>query len=187
MGTVDLNLLVHDPLVMSDGILFGRSGFRARYLVTENRLRAKWLSENRDKWLPIAVAVEAALRAGTECVVETGPDLLPRLKLLPDGRSNLHDVKMTRPAVTKDSASLDEKGQEIGVPQPVNSSTMLGRDEILVEGGRLLSTARTAAILGKSERTLQRWHVKKYGPPRTKIGSEVFYNERKLSQWIQHH
>lgn len=187
MSTVDLNLLVHDPRVRPDGILFSCPAFRSRYLGTENRLRAKWLSENRGKWLPVAAAVEAALRAGTERVVEIGANLLPRLRLLPDDQSDPHDVEMTKPAAVKDSSSIDEKAQEMEPPQPVNSSTMPSRDEILVEGGRLLSAARTAAILRKSERTLQRWHAKKYGPPRTKIGNEIFYDERKLSQWIQHH
>lgn len=181
MGTVDLKQLVHGPSPLRDGILFDSPRSRGRYLGTENRLRAKWLSDNRDKWVPISATVEAALRAGAEYVVEPGPDHLPRLKLLSDG------AEMAMPAVTGDSSSMDETAQGTPAPQPVSSSPTPPRDEILVDGRRLLSARRTAAILGKSERTLQRWHTKQYGPPRTKIGNEIFYDERKLSQWIQDH
>jgi hypothetical protein len=144
MSTVDLNLLVHDPLVMPDGILFSCSAFRASYLVTENRLRAKWLSENRDKWLPIAVAVETALRAGTE------------------GRSNSHDVEMTIPAVTKDNSSMDEKAQEIEPPQPVNSSTMPTRlrNPLTAARKRPISSGPSTggSFCGSLPATI-RWHI----------------------------
>jgi hypothetical protein len=187
MGAVDLNLLVHDPPIMSDGILFGRSGFRNRYLVTVNSSRAKWLRENRDKWLPVTAAQEAALRAGAEHCVEVGPDSVPRLKLLREEPTSPQGTQISEPAITRGRTCADDGNQGGTRSEPVTPAPSPSHDEIMIDGRRLFSARRTAAILRKSERTLQRWHGKKYGPPRTKIGNEVFYDERELSQWIQDH
>jgi hypothetical protein len=187
MSTVDLKLLVHDPMVMADGILFSSPAFRARYLGTENRRRANWLSENPDKWVRVTTSEEAALRAGTECNVEIGPDSLPRLKLLRDEPSKPQDAEISKPEATKDRSAVDDATQGVTHPQPASPTPSPNPDEIVIDGRRLFSARHAAAILGKSERTLQRWHAKNYGPPRTKIGSGIFYDERKLYQWIQDH
>lgn len=187
MSAVDLNLLVHDPLIMSDGILFGKPAFRSSYLGTVNRSRAKWLRENPDKWLPVTAAQEAALRAGAEHCVEIGPDSLPRLKFLREEPSKPQGTVVSEPVITTDRSSTDEDRQGMTRSELVALPPSPSKDEIIIDGRRLFSARRTADILGKSERTLQRWHGKKYGPPRTKIGSAVFYDERGLSQWIQNH
>jgi hypothetical protein len=187
MGNVDFNLLVHDPLIMSDGILFIWSGFRNRYHGTVNRSRAKWLRENRDKWLPVTAAEEAALRAGAEHRVDIGPDSLPRLKFLREEPTNPQGAVVSEPVITNDGSSTDDDNQSVASSEAATARATPSHDEIIIDGRRLFSARRTAAILRKSERTLQRWHGKKYGPPRTKVGSEVFYDERGLSQWIQGH
>jgi predicted DNA-binding transcriptional regulator AlpA len=43
-----------------------------------------------------------------------------------------------------------------------------------------------AALLGVSTRTLQRWHKRKYGPPRSK-GKHFHYVRSEIEDWIATH
>ena len=47
-----------------------------------------------------------------------------------------------------------------------------------------LTPAETAAELGVSVRTLERWHLLRVGPPRTELGKRVFYRRDAVAAWI---
>ena len=72
--------------------------------------------------------------------------------------------------------------------EPLKNETLPSlptRDEIIIDGLRLISERRVAAMLGVSRRTLQRWQKANKGPPRVKIGRRIFHDEDKLKAWIQ--
>jgi excisionase family DNA binding protein len=47
-----------------------------------------------------------------------------------------------------------------------------------------LTTSEVAEILGVSERTLNRWHSLRQGPPRCKIGRAVRYLADSVASWM---
>lgn len=44
-----------------------------------------------------------------------------------------------------------------------------------------------ATYLGRSERTLNRWHAHRKGPPRFKIGNLVLFRRAAVEAWITGH
>lgn len=48
-----------------------------------------------------------------------------------------------------------------------------------------LTKAQAAAELGITDRTLNRWHTDRIGPPRTKIGSRVYYRKDSVAEWLR--
>lgn len=44
---------------------------------------------------------------------------------------------------------------------------------------------KTAEDLGITRRTLDRWHARRIGPPRIKIGNKVWYRREAVSEWLQ--
>lgn len=50
-----------------------------------------------------------------------------------------------------------------------------------------LTATEVADILGVSERTLNRWHSLRQGPPRCKIGRAVRYVASSVADWIASH
>jgi predicted DNA-binding transcriptional regulator AlpA len=42
-----------------------------------------------------------------------------------------------------------------------------------------------AKELGKSERTLHRWHVERVGPPRVVVGRMVLYRRASVLEWLR--
>jgi len=72
--------------------------------------------------------------------------------------------------------------------EPLKNETLPSlstRDEIIIDGLRLISERRVEAMLGFCQRTLQRWRKANKGPPWVKIGRRIFYDEDKLKAWIQ--
>lgn len=47
-----------------------------------------------------------------------------------------------------------------------------------------LSKAELADLLEIKPRTLERWHAKRIGPPRIKIGRRVFYRRAAVDSWL---
>jgi predicted DNA-binding transcriptional regulator AlpA len=74
--------------------------------------------------------------------------------------------------------------QTISNPEVTNPETANARDEIVIEGRRLLSEPRFAEKLGCSLRTLQRGRKAGKGPPYTKIGRKVYYELNDVQEWI---
>ncbi|MGB7035194.1 MAG: helix-turn-helix domain-containing protein [Xanthobacteraceae bacterium] len=64
-------------------------------------------------------------------------------------------------------------------------ATAAADDEIIIGERRFISERRVAAMLGYSQRQLQRWRKEQKGPPSTKIGRRLFYEINKLQEWIE--
>jgi hypothetical protein len=47
------------------------------------------------------------------------------------------------------------------------------------------TAAQLATILKKSTRTLDRWHIRKIGPPRTQVARLILYRKTSVMQWLQ--
>lgn len=50
-----------------------------------------------------------------------------------------------------------------------------------------LTQSELADVLGVSERTLNRWHSLRQGPPRCKIGRVIRYRADSVAQWMVSH
>ncbi len=49
---------------------------------------------------------------------------------------------------------------------------------------KLVSLTEFAKRLGKSERTVFRWHTLRKGPRRTVIGRSIYFHEDDISEWV---
>jgi predicted DNA-binding transcriptional regulator AlpA len=83
-----------------------------------------------------------------------------------------------------DQPATNTAPQTIANPEVTNPETANARDEIIIDGRRLLGEHRVAEMLGCSLRTLQRWRKEGKGPPSTKIGRKVYYDLNDLQEWI---
>ena len=83
-----------------------------------------------------------------------------------------------------DQPATNTAPQTIANPKVTNPETANARDEIIIDGRRLLGERRVAEMLGCSPRTLQRWRKTGKGPPSTKIGRKVYYDLNDLQEWI---
>ena len=48
----------------------------------------------------------------------------------------------------------------------------------------LIPESQLAELLGKSIRTIRRWHTQRSGPRRTVLGKSIFYGRESIMQWI---
>ena len=64
-------------------------------------------------------------------------------------------------------------------------SNLSGQDRSVLSG--LLTRRDLSATLGVSERTLDRWHALRVGPPRIKMGQRVLYRREALEKWLLAH
>ena len=64
-------------------------------------------------------------------------------------------------------------------------ATATADDEIIIGERRLIGERRVAAMLGYSQRQLQRWRKEQKGPASTKIGRRLFYELNTLQEWIE--
>ncbi len=62
-------------------------------------------------------------------------------------------------------------------------ATAVADDEIVIGERRFIGERRVAAMLGCSQRTLQRWRTERKGPPSTKIGRKRLYELKELHEW----
>lgn len=62
-----------------------------------------------------------------------------------------------------------------------------GDGVVVIAGRRYFKPEYLAEILGKSLRTLARWHEQRIGPPRIKVGNQPLYDEAKLPAWLAEH
>ena len=49
-----------------------------------------------------------------------------------------------------------------------------------------LSEQEFATLIGKSLRTIRRWHVERRGPARTRLGRSVFYSRKAIENFLRH-
>ena len=183
----EINPVVFDPSVVPYPIEFIHPGVRCRYLGTVNRLRRKWLDEHKDLWRPYKTIEDgvAVLRPRIEGGdIETIPGTPSSSKLLSDTPLNTNGTEVSLPTPTKALLPAHEPTL-VTLPAVIGPQAVSTRDEIIIDGRRLISDRRVAAMLGVSKRTLQRWRQENKGPPRRKIGRRIFYDEDKLKTWIQ--
>ncbi len=48
-----------------------------------------------------------------------------------------------------------------------------------------LSAREFATLIGKSLRTVRRWHVERSGPARTQLGRSVFYSRKAIENFLR--
>ena len=53
--------------------------------------------------------------------------------------------------------------------------------------GDLLTRTAVSVALGVSERTLDRWHALRIGPPRIRMGRRILYRRQALENWLLLH
>ena len=181
-------LVVFDPSVVPYPIIeFINTGARCRYFGTVNRLRRKWLDQHKDLWRPYKTIEDgvAVLRPRIEGGdIETIPGTPSSSKLLSDPRLNNNGTEVSLPTPTKALLPAHEPAL-VRLPAVIVPQAVSTRDEVIIDGRRLISERRVEATLGVSKRTLQRWRQENKGPPWGKIGRRIFYDEDKLKAWIQ--
>lgn len=183
----EMNPVVFDPSVVPYPIQFIHPKFKSSYLGTVNRLRRKWLDEHKDLWRPYKTIEDgvAVLRPRIEGGdIETIPGTPSSSRLLSDTRLNTNGTEVSLPTPTKALLPAHEPAL-VTLAAVIGPQAVSTRDEIIIDGRRLISDRRVAAMLKVSKRTLQRWHKANKGPPRVKIGGRIFYDEDKLKAWIQ--
>jgi len=99
--------------------------------------------------------------------------------LLSDTRLNTNGTEVSLPTPTKALLPAHEPAL-VTLPAVIGPQAVSTRDEIIIDGRRLISDRRVAAMLKVSKRTLQRWRQENKGPPWRKIGRRIFYDEDKL-------
>ena len=169
---IDWKTLSFEKSHTFDGYVFATANERCRYIGLLLRDRPRWLREHPDRWRRIAdVQQEAAPPAPpVESEIDLGAEPAGREVSLPTPTKAL--LPAHEPALVTPPAVIG--------PQAVST-----RDEIIIDGRRLISERRVAAMLKVSKRTLQRWRQENKGPPRVKIGRRIYYDEDKLKLWIQ--
>ena len=48
-----------------------------------------------------------------------------------------------------------------------------------------LTKQELARQLGVSPRTIDRWHLHRKGPPRTRCGRKILYDQQKIAVWLE--
>ena len=52
--------------------------------------------------------------------------------------------------------------------------------------GDYLTKDQLAQQLGRSTRTIDRWHTQRIGPQRTKVGNKlILYSKKSVSEWLE--
>ena len=65
----------------------------------------------------------------------------------------------------------------------MNEQTLVSTSSLLQ--GDYLEKAELARELGKSMRTLDRWHTLRIGPPRVVIGRTILYRRQSVLEWLE--
>ena len=58
-------------------------------------------------------------------------------------------------------------------------------DFIQLPNADLISEKQFAALIGKSLRTIRRWHVERRGPKRTLLGRTAYYRKQAIETFLQ--
>ena len=106
--------------------------------------------------------------------------------MLSDTRLNTNGTEVSLPTPTKALLPAHEPAL-VTLPAVIGPQAVSTRDEIIIDGLRLISERRVAAKLRVSKRTLQRWRKENKGPPWVKIGRTIYYDEGKFNAWIRDH
>jgi hypothetical protein len=168
-----------------DGRVFRTRHERNFFIGRLSRSQQKeWLRDRPERWQTREDALrDLQARAGTD--VETEPpearSTTSANEVQPSGET---DGPLPPPA--EDNRPPDKPAANTAPLTIVNAEEMAtADDEIIIGERRLVSERRVAAMLGYSQRQLQRWRKAQKGPPGTKIGRRLFYEINKVQEWTQ--
>lgn len=155
---------------------------RCRYIGTWTAQQPKWRRDNPDSWRPLTVAEQTALALRAEEAGGASSSVA-----LPILGGEIAPSRTAAPALPQAGHRHPKDEQSARVMPPVVTSAQApsARDEIIIDRRPLLRQKDAARILGKSLRTLQRWHGDNAGPPQIKIGRGVYYDPDELMAWIR--
>lgn len=146
--------------------------------------RKKWLQDHPERWQ----TRENALRDLQPCSrinVEAEPSEA-RSTTSGDEVRTRGETDDPLPAPGEDKPQFDKPAANTTPLTPANvEATVAAGDEIVIGERRLISERRVAAMLGYSQRQLQRWRKERKGPESTKIGRRLFYELNTLQKWIE--
>src|SRR5260370_692116 len=85
--------------------------------------------------------------------------------------------------MTERDPNRSKRGLLNGAPP----SAICSSGQVEIDGKRYLTAPRVSAMLGISERTLQRWCAQRIGPPKIQVSKTILYNEKTLATWLEDH
>jgi hypothetical protein len=143
----------------------------------------KWLLDYPERWQTREDALrDLQARAGTD--VETEPPEVRSTTSANEVRPG-SETDSPLPAPAEDKRLPDKPVANTAPLTIVNAEEMApADDEIIIGERRLVSERRVAAMLGYSQRQLQRWRKAQKGPPSTIIGRRLFYEINKVQEWV---
>jgi hypothetical protein len=107
--------------------------------------------------------------------------ITPAAEPRPAGQSD-HEL----PVPAGDRRLPDDPATSTALPTIADpEATAAASDEIILEDRKFLAERRVAALLGYSQRQLQRWRKEHKGPPGTKIGRRWYYEMNKFREWTK--
>jgi predicted DNA-binding transcriptional regulator AlpA len=145
--------------------------------------REKWLQEHPERWTSREDALRELEARGRTEPARTSLTT-PATEV---GTSRGSEPRLPAPSVDErlpDTPATSAAPQSIVNPQATEPATVAADDEIVIGERRFIGERRVAAMLGCSQRTLQRWRTEGKGPPSTKIGRKQLYELKELQEWI---
>ena len=144
----------------------------------------KWLRDYPERWQTREDALHN-LQALSGIGVEAEP---PEARSTTSGNEarTIGETDGPLPAPGEDKPQSDKPATNATPLTTANAeATTAAGDEIIIGERQLISERRVAAILGYSQRQLQRWRKEHKGPASTKIGRRLFYELNTLQEWIE--
>ncbi len=144
----------------------------------------KWLRDHPDRWQTREDALRD-LQTRARINVEAAPAEARATKSADEVRtSGESDGPLPVPG---EGNRLPDKPITNTAPLTIGNAeaTTTPGNEIIIGERRFISERRVAAMLGYSQRQLQRWRKEQKGPASTKIGRRLFYEINKLQEWIE--
>ena len=144
--------------------------------------RDKWLQEHPERWTSCEDALRQLEARGRTEPARTSLTA-PATEV---GTSRESEPRLPAPSVDErlpDTPATNAAPQSIVNPEATAPATVAADDEIVIGERRFIGERRVAAMLGCSQRTLQRWRTEGKGPPSTKIGRKRLYELKELQEW----
>lgn len=146
--------------------------------------RRKWLQDYPERWQTRENALRD-LQAHSRIDVEAEPPEAGSTTSCNDVQTGA-EIGGRSPAPSEDTPQSDRGAANTTPLTTTNAQvTVAAGDEIIIGERRLIGERRVAAMLGYSQRQLQRWRKERKGPDSTKIGRRLFYELNTLQKWIE--
>ena len=171
-----------NPGRVHGNLVFLTNPERCSYIGLYPWQQKKWLRDHPDRWQTREDALRD-LQARARINVEAEPAEARATKSANEVRTSAEsDGPLPVPGEDK---RLPDRPATIPPTIANAEATATAGDEIIIGERRLISERRVAAMLGYSQRQLQRWRKEQKGPASTKIGRRLFYEINKLQEWIE--